>query len=110
MMTFYRRCGPRSPVPIDGLPESLPEVGPGPESEFPKCPARIQHPPRLAVWFGRVPDDTAPEARQLHNEADQFPDGDLESGADVDRFGPVVVFRREADRLRGVLHVKEFPG
>src|SRR5690606_21761306 len=70
----------------------------------------IELAPGLTVGFGRVPADGAVETGQAGNGFGQVFNRDLETRADVDRFGAVVPFGREGYALGCVFRVDKFSG
>src|SRR5262245_46595466 len=76
-----------SAVPLDRSPQPLLERRLGDEAEARGGARRIQHPSRLSIRLGRIPDDAPLEPCQLGDQADQVLDRDLLPRPHVDRLG-----------------------
>src|SRR5216117_2117045 len=72
-------------VPGDGVPQSPLERHASAKSEFTLGPTGVQLAPRLTVRFGSVPADRAVETCFALDQLDEFADGNLEGGAEIDR-------------------------
>jgi hypothetical protein len=75
------------------------------KAEFRLCPAGVQTPSRLAVGFGRVPDNFTGKTGQAGNLFHEIFNGYLKTCPDIDRLVFVVLFSRQDNplgRIRGI--------
>src|SRR4051794_22581706 len=95
------------PIPIDRLRQAGGERRAGAEPELVRGALDVEHPPRLAVRFRRVPHDLAFETCGLPDEHRQVVDRDLLAAAEVHRLALLVFFGGRDDAVRRIFDVEE---
>ena len=93
--------------PLNGFPEALVERHLGGEAERVAGAGGVEAAAGLAVRFGLVPNKLAFKTGEVFDLFSQVFDGDLKAGAQVDRFGAVVVLGGQGDATGGVFDVEK---
>src|SRR5580700_6002857 len=92
----------RLPIPLDRAAQPILERRVRAKSKIALRTRRVQRTTRLTVRFRRVPHDLASESGEASDRLHQIPDRDLEAGAEVYGFFPVVAFRGQHECFGGV--------
>ena len=94
--------------PVEGLSQAIIECCAGVETELVASPGTIDASSGLAIGLGGIPTNLALKSDQIHNDFDEFSNGEFPIGAEIDRLVTVLKLRGEHDPLGSVIDKEEF--
>src|ERR1039457_5141714 len=95
-------------IPVHRLANALFQRGKRSEPKFLLRTRDIKATTGLTIGLGAVPDDFTGEAGDPRNQVHKPPDGNLDSAANVYRFGLLIEFGGQQNRFGAVTNVEKF--
>jgi hypothetical protein len=94
--------------PVEGLFQAFIERCVCVETELVASPGAVNASSGLAIGLRGIPTNLAFESDKLHNDFDEFSNGEFSIGAEIDRLVTVVKLRGEHDSFGCVIDKEKF--